>query len=177
MQGENINTQSPIWAITCYFNTSQSKQRLKNFRRFHAALSIPLIAIELSFSGEFDLDESDADVLIKRQVSDVLWHKERLLNIAIDAVPDDCKAISWLDADIIFTDEKWHHKALEALKHFPIIQPYSQYHDLPEHSVNIEDAFSTGPGDSVCYDSSERHGYVAVSQQRPRAVAVVFSKP
>ncbi|MBE0501619.1 MAG: helix-turn-helix transcriptional regulator [Desulfuromonadales bacterium] len=33
------------------------------------------------------------------------------------------------------------------------------------------------PGDSVCYDSSERHGYVAVSQQRPRAVAVVFSKP
>ena len=33
------------------------------------------------------------------------------------------------------------------------------------------------PGDSVCYDSSELHGYVAVSQQRPRAVAVVFSKP
>jgi transcriptional regulator with XRE-family HTH domain len=33
------------------------------------------------------------------------------------------------------------------------------------------------PGDSVCYDSSEQHGYVAVSQQRPRAVAVVFSKP
>ena len=32
-------------------------------------------------------------------------------------------------------------------------------------------------GDSVCYDSSELHGYVAVSQQRPRAVAVVFSKP
>lgn len=32
------------------------------------------------------------------------------------------------------------------------------------------------PGDSVCYDSSERHGYVAVSQQRPRAIAVVFSK-
>ena len=33
------------------------------------------------------------------------------------------------------------------------------------------------PGDSVCYDSSEQHGYVAVSQQRPRAIAVVFSKP
>jgi len=32
------------------------------------------------------------------------------------------------------------------------------------------------PGDSVCYDSSERHGYVAVSQKRPRAIAVVFSK-
>jgi len=32
------------------------------------------------------------------------------------------------------------------------------------------------PGDSVCYNSNERHGYVAVSQQRPRAVAVVFSK-
>jgi len=33
------------------------------------------------------------------------------------------------------------------------------------------------PGDSVCYDSSEPHGYVAVSKQRPRAVAVIYARP
>lgn len=32
------------------------------------------------------------------------------------------------------------------------------------------------PGDSVYYDSTEPHGYIAVSKQRPRAVAVLFSK-
>lgn len=33
------------------------------------------------------------------------------------------------------------------------------------------------PGDSVCYDSSEPHGYIAVSKQRPRAVAVISTRP
>lgn len=33
-----------------------------------------------------------------------------------------------------------------------------------------------GPGDSVYYDSSEPHGYVALGETRPRAVAVLFSR-
>jgi len=33
------------------------------------------------------------------------------------------------------------------------------------------------PGDSVCYDSNEPHCYIAVSQQRPRAVAVIYARP
>jgi len=32
------------------------------------------------------------------------------------------------------------------------------------------------PGDSVYYDSTEPHGYVAVGSGRPRAVAVVYSR-
>jgi len=31
------------------------------------------------------------------------------------------------------------------------------------------------PGDSVYYDSNEKHAFVAVSQQRPRGVAVVYA--
>ncbi len=33
-----------------------------------------------------------------------------------------------------------------------------------------------GPGDSVYYESTEPHGYVAVGQERPRAVAVIYSR-
>lgn len=31
------------------------------------------------------------------------------------------------------------------------------------------------PGDSVYYDSNEKHAFVAVSQQRPRGVAVIYA--
>jgi transcriptional regulator with XRE-family HTH domain len=33
-----------------------------------------------------------------------------------------------------------------------------------------------GPGDSVYYDSSEPHGYLAISERPPRAVAVLYSR-
>ena len=33
------------------------------------------------------------------------------------------------------------------------------------------------PGDSVYYDSTEPHGYIACSDIKPRAIAVLYSKP
>jgi len=39
-----------------------------------------------------------------------------------------------------------------------------------------EQVMTMHPGDSVYYDSTEPHGYVAVGSKRPRAVAVVYSR-
>jgi len=39
-----------------------------------------------------------------------------------------------------------------------------------------EKVMTLGPGDSVYYDSSEPHGYVAKGEVRPRAVAVLYSR-
>jgi len=39
-----------------------------------------------------------------------------------------------------------------------------------------EKVMTMGPGDSVYYDSSEPHGYVALGTVRPRAVAVLYSR-
>ena len=138
------DVDSPIWAITCYFNTSDSPRRLQNFRGFRERLGIPLVAIELSFDGEFELGESDAEILLRRTSRDELWHKERLLNLALDAVPEHCAAIAWIDADVLFENESWHEEALVALETTPFLQPYDRYHDLPEAGDRLEDAFASG---------------------------------
>jgi hypothetical protein len=71
-----------VWAITSYFNSARYKRRLSNYRLFRANLRIPLVAVELSFDGRFELSEGDADILIQMSGGAVLWQKERLLNVA-----------------------------------------------------------------------------------------------
>jgi hypothetical protein len=48
---------------------------------------VPLIAVELGFGDEFGLTSQDADVLVRVTGSDVLWQKERLLNIGLRHLP------------------------------------------------------------------------------------------
>jgi hypothetical protein len=44
-----------MWALTTYFNPVRYKRRLSNYRIFRSKLDIPLVTVELSFDGEFEL--------------------------------------------------------------------------------------------------------------------------
>src|SRR5512143_3579916 len=95
-----------LWAITSYFNPAGYARRLANYRRFRERLAVPLVTVELSFNGRFELGRRDADVLVQLHGTSVMWQKERLLNIAVKKVPRACNKIAWLDCDIVFeTDE------------------------------------------------------------------------
>jgi hypothetical protein len=76
-----------VWAIASYYNPVGYRRRLANYRLFRANLGIPLVTVELSFDGRFELAEDDADILIQLTGGAVLWQKERLLNLAAKAVP------------------------------------------------------------------------------------------
>jgi hypothetical protein len=56
---------------------------------FRANLGAPLVTVELSFDGRFELTDQDADVLIQLCGGALLWQKERLLNLALKAVPSN----------------------------------------------------------------------------------------
>ena len=110
-----------MWAITSYFNPVGYKRRLSNYRIFRANLGVPLVTVELSFDGEFELKEKDADILIQLSGGAVLWQKERLLNFAIKAVPSDVKRIAWLDCDVILKRADWVEEAKRQLNEFNVI--------------------------------------------------------
>lgn len=114
-----------MWAITSYFNPVGYKRRLSNYRIFRANLEVPLVTVELSFDGEFELKEKDADILIQLSGGAVLWQKERLLNLAIKAVPSDVKGIAWLDCDVILKRADWVEEAKRQLNEFNVIQLFS----------------------------------------------------
>ena len=98
---------SDFWAITSYFNPAGYGSRRANYRHFRKHLGVPLVAVELSFDGNFELTEGDAEILIQLTGGDVMWQKERLLNLALEALPPECDKVMSIDCDVIFTDPDW----------------------------------------------------------------------
>src|SRR5215204_5763860 len=141
----------PLWAITSYFNPMRYQRRVANYHTFQETLRVPLITVELSYGAEeFDLREGEADILIQLRGQDVLWLKERLLNVALGALPSECSKVVWLDCDVIFGEDifgeggGWAEEVSGLLDGFPLVQAFSRVHhlprDLPAGEVTLADA-------------------------------------
>lgn len=114
-----------MWTITSYYNPVGYKRRLSNYRFFRSNLRTPLVTVELSFDGRFELEANDADILIQIAGGAVLWQKERLLNIALQAIPQDVHRIAWIDCDLILKRLDWVEEANSQLDRFAIVQLFS----------------------------------------------------
>ena len=109
------SANAPLWAVTSYYNPAGCRRRKTNFDIFRAKLAAPLVAVELSHNGAFELAPGDADILVQLHCADVMWQKERLLNVGFAAVPQDVKQIARLDCDLIFENDDWMADAVQAL--------------------------------------------------------------
>ena len=119
-----------LWGLVSYFNPGGGELRIANYRRFAAGVrgqGLPLLCVELALHGnDFMLDERDADRLLQVRSTSVLWHKERLLNLGFEHLPDVCDKVVWLDADLLFEDDGWLEETCELLERFPVVQPFSE---------------------------------------------------
>jgi hypothetical protein len=122
---------APFWAVTAYFNPAGFKSRLTNYRVFRRHLAAPLVTVELSFDGTFALRPDDADVLVQLHGGDVMWQKERLLNIGFRHVPPTCDKIAWLDCDVVFDTADWMTRASRSLDEWAIVHLLHERHNLP----------------------------------------------
>jgi hypothetical protein len=119
-----------LWAITAYFNPAGYRRRLANYRVFRERLTVPLVAVELAYGPGFELKESDAEILVQLRGGDILWQKERLLNLALRKLPKHCKNVVWLDCDIVFETDEWPKEVNHALQDCCIVQTFSHIHEL-----------------------------------------------
>ena len=119
-----------LWAITCYFNPAGYRRRLETYRLFRERLAVPLATVELSFDGRFQLGPGDADELRQIHGRDVMWQKERLLNLALSLLPAACDKVAWLDCDVVFADPEWPARASRALDEVPLLHLFQERHDL-----------------------------------------------
>lgn len=123
-----------LYAITSYFNPCRYRKRLENYRLFREQLSVPLITAELGFDGQYDLGPDDAEIYVRQGRGDVLFQKERLLNLAARHLPADCTAVAWLDCDILFAAPSWGDRVLEQLESCELLQPFSRLYALEQSS-------------------------------------------
>lgn len=124
-----------VWAITSFFTFDDPPgvaRRLAAYREFRRRLDLPLIAVELSSDGAFDLTPADADIVVQRAGGSVVWQKERLLNVALDALPPACDTVVWIDCDIAFERDDWVEAACGELERQALVQPFRYVRLLAE---------------------------------------------
>jgi len=114
-----------IWTITTYYNPQKYQSRYTNFKTFSKNLQTPLLVVEFSHNGQFQLCKDDATILIQIPKGDILWQKERLLNVALQNLPKNVDNVAWVDSDVIFTDPNWPEKAEKLLQTNKVIQLFS----------------------------------------------------
>jgi hypothetical protein len=150
---------SRFWAVTCYFNPAGYRRKLANYRLFRQRLAVPLMAVELSHDARFELGPEDADILVQLRGGDVMWQKERLLNIAIERLPDDCDYVAWLDCDVVFGRPDWVSAAIRELDRADVCQLFRAVYHLARDVPCIG-----REGSIVRYDSL---GYAVASGRVP----------
>lgn len=118
-----------LWGLVAFYNPCGYKSRRRNYRWFASRVrkqGLKLLCVELADSRRrFELTSEDADRLVQVTSASVLWHKERLLNIGLDHLPDECDKIAWLDADLLFADDGWIEETSALLERYPVVQPFS----------------------------------------------------
>jgi len=111
--------------VSCFFNPTNSVYRLRAFHKFYESIKhLPHYIIELTIKdGKPQLP--DHVVSHRMHSNSTFWHKESLLNIAINNLPEKYKYIFWVDADVIFSNKNWFVQACEQLRtNCTIVQPF-----------------------------------------------------
>jgi len=143
--GNRLGTE--VCAITAFFNPFRFASRVANFaaaRAWSEKQGLAMLVVELAFDSDpFELSDQlrystqAVTKFLRRRTSrqNILWHKEALLNIALQGLEsfaefDTCTKIVWLDSDVILEDG-WIEATSEMLERYKIGQPYTHVVRLP----------------------------------------------
>jgi hypothetical protein len=126
-----------LWLVTAYFNPLGYASRRRNYELFREPImrgGLKLVTIECAFgSDDFTLPPSP-DVLRVR-ADDLLWQKERMLNLALARLPPECAKVVWLDADLLFENPAWAVETSRALERHRVVQPFDVCIRMPARTI------------------------------------------
>lgn len=116
-------------AVTCFYNPCNYHNIRRNYTLFREYLppDLPLFTAELSFTGEFTIP---AALHLQGSEQNLMWQKERLLNILIERLPPEYDMVAWLDADLIFLNDDWVSETIQKLQRYPVVQLFERVTDL-----------------------------------------------
>jgi len=90
-----------------------------------------LYVVEVAFGDRaFTATEPDNPRHLQLRSQDVLWLKERALNLLERRLPPDWKYLAWIDADVKFVREDWVNETLQQLQLADVAQMWSEAIDL-----------------------------------------------
>jgi hypothetical protein len=136
-----------FWGVTNFFNPGGYANKYENYRIFRQSSKrqgLNLVAVELAFNNDpFVLKKDvDAEILIQLRgvrEKNLMWQGERLFNLGIASLPDDCDKLCWADCDILFKNERWIKETSCFLEQYMVVQPYEQVVRLPKGVCDLNE--------------------------------------
>lgn len=126
-----------FYVVTCISNTQRYKSRYHLYRQFAKHMqdsNVNLFTIELAYGNRpFEITEKNYGTEIQVRTRQELWHKENLLNLAIQNLPKDWEYVAWIDADVTFMRPDWAHETVQKLQHYDFVQMFSDALDIGPH--------------------------------------------
>ncbi len=111
-------------------NPARYERRYELFNQFIARMNntpnVRVMTIELQQRARPFVTESTLKFRTKHE----LWHKENMINNAIQRLPDDWEYVAWIDADIEFQNKNWARDTIEQLQTYDVVQMFSHAIDL-----------------------------------------------
>jgi GR25 family glycosyltransferase involved in LPS biosynthesis len=120
--------------LTTFFNPKNYINLRYNYLKFSEKIKekADLFPIELSFNGEFFIEDENV-IRIEGSQDNILWQKERLLNIALENLPKEYTNVAWIDCDIIFENENWVDEVNEKLNEYKVLHLFENAKRLDEN--------------------------------------------
>lgn len=120
---------------SCYSNPFRwrARRELANDFRRHMAQSpnVRLHMIELAYGDRpFEVTSAENPNDIQLRTNSELFHKENLLNLAVQHFPPGWEHGAAIDADFHFTRHDWALEAVHQLQHHEWVQLFSSYTDI-----------------------------------------------
>lgn len=88
---------------------------------------VPTFSVEVAYEGQ-PFPTSEAWLRIQGTDKHRLWQKERLINLAVERLPDRYDKVAWVDADILFLDSEWPRRVAWMLEAWPVVQMWNRWH-------------------------------------------------
>lgn len=127
---KKCTTDSLLYVVTVISNPAQYEKRYQLFTEFCDRMlqnsQVYLYTVELQQRARPFMTNAN----LKLRTKDELWHKENLINIAVQNLPDTWEYVCWVDADLHFQNDNWVQETIDALQTYEIVQPWCHCIDM-----------------------------------------------
>jgi hypothetical protein len=133
-----------LWIISSFFNANGYKTKVRNCERFIRSIErsgLNCVIVECAF-GDMPYAMPESPYVLQVRCRDIMWQKERLLNVALSRLPSQCSKVAWLDCDILFANPEWAVQASRMLDSYRVVQLFDKAIRLPQ-----QHSFFSGEGD------------------------------
>lgn len=120
--------------ISVCSNPVRYSSRYELYKQFEAEmrqLEVSHFKVEVAFGDRaFAVTEHTDPKALQLRTDQEIWHKENMINLAIQRLPDDWQYVAWIDADVMFARKDIIEETIHQLQHYQVVQMFRNALDL-----------------------------------------------